>query len=218
MKTKTVYIASDGSEHESPQGAAQMELENTLCRLIEQAGPGISTHDLVILTTGLARNPEALRDALDTYFEDLEAHPDVDDPANVFHGIPLQHASPGWYGEFDTEFCGTAYCNRIDVTVAEDGSITSNGTGTFQLDGDPDNPSTWRVVSCDGDHKAPACPDPQCWHKQPLKEGEIAPGVRGFEMVVGASHEMPKDKDRYVEGTLPVDHPNYCRPFGTRED
>jgi hypothetical protein len=53
------------------------------------------------------------------------------------------------------------------------------------------------------------------------KAGLLGHGLRGFEMVVPAGTEMPKAADPNDPTTwrvedLPVDHPSYCRPFGTR--
>lgn len=123
MITRTTkYIASDGTEHDSPQAAATVSLAQTILYIAD-------TFEMANerMAEKLALSPEALRDAVNAYFEDLEEHPDVEVDDDTTRGF------------------------EIDIATGSRQSFEIKADGT-----------TWRA-------------------------------------------------------DLPVDHPNYCRPFGTRE-
>lgn len=156
MITRTTkYTASDGTEHDSPQAAAQKDLEATLLPIVEKSCPagwieGVSSFDLHAImrevAEALAQNPEALHDAVNAYFEDLEEYPDVD------HHQRAREIVDGW-PDWKRGY-------RITEHSPELGNVTVSPPVRR---GNPDDPTTWRA-------------------------------------------------------DLPVDHPNYCRPFGTREN
>lgn len=176
MITRTTrYTASDGTEHDRPQEAAQHNLAQQI-RAIGVEAMGCTYYEQ------LARNPEALRDALDAYFEDLEEHPDMDERFVPDPEVLREMVKDGVLGVATPEealrgtscddplnvFDGTTRGFEFDLAtgssqsfeIKEDGTFTTNEEATFQVTGIP---TTWQE-------------------------------------------------------DMPVDHPQYCRPFGTRED
>lgn len=309
MITRTTkYTASDGTEHDSPQAAATFDLAQTILQI---GGTFTPMHEN--MAEKLALKPEALRAAVNAYFEDLEAHPDVED----FGCDPAYFDD---YYQMDPAILRKMMEDGI-LAEAHPDVETSRIGDSFTFD-------VTKMWHCDGNHPFPVCWDPQCWHKTPaktdnricatcdggpgndgpclcgeerwvepdpladhrepphpsglvltdkarnytgistghtvydwlaqgwtpeqlveqgmavrLEDGEIAPGVRGFEVDVPKSSYFavdhasgndcaagavvykrqpapqgdPDDPTTW-RADLPVDHPNYCRPFGTRED
>lgn len=238
IERKVKYVASDGTEHDSPQAAARYDLRLDICR-----ASGLPRYQAETTARYLADNPEALRDAVNAYFEALEEHADTDlppckwNPSDALKGVtisaPQEPLHPS--GLVLTDKAREMTPENPHATVYDwlaqgwdQGEMIKYGFAVSTLE---DVEPTFGAGGdyCDGEHLAPACIDPQCWLKQPLKDGESAQGVRGFEMVVPAGSMFPprsvdvsplgdpNDPSTW-RAELPVDHPNYCKPFGSNKE
>lgn len=215
MITRTIkYTASDGTEHDSPQEAAQRNLTHQIKAIgVEAVGCTFSEQ--------LARNPEALRDALEAYFDDLKAHPDVDDPTSLEGGCDGDHKAPA---------CLDPHCwHKTPAELAHNLLLTQKAR-RFTPYTQNDYVEDWFAAG---------------WTRQQLLDEGMAVEVGDITSVSIAQDGEWQHFDLSEDGTFTtdlagaftipevrfgkvdpcilderhhVDHPQHCRPFGTKED